>query len=151
MTTTYTIFQVLNGTAILRGAEQPVWMVSYIRSDTGLAHTHGFPHEIFVNLCAEYEHDPHDIDTLIQLVLHQPHMDIQHTDDDFVYKATIEQARAGHLAKLAKSQQDHVYVDEGNHLDAIRQQHDPADPRIAPRCEKVRQVRRNHRRNLGLA
>lgn len=150
MKTTYTIIQVLDGTATLDGAEQPVWMVSYTRSDTGQTHTHGFPHEIFVNLCAEYEHDPHDIDTLIQLVLHQPHMDIRHTDADFVYKARVEQARAGHLSKLAMSQQDHAYVDEQNLLDAIRQAHDPHDARIAPRRDKVRQVRMKHRRNLGL-
>lgn len=151
MTVTYTIFQVLNTTALLGGTQQPVWMISYHCSDTGEIHTTGFPHEIYVNLCAEYEHDPHDIDTLIQLSLHQTkHMNIQHTDDDFVYKATVEQARAGHLAKLAKSQADNVYVDEMNLLDAIRKAHDPSDPRIAPRTAKVREVRARHRRTLGV-
>lgn len=151
MTVTHTIFQVLNTTAQLGGSIQPVWMISCYDSDTGQVHTIGFPHEHYVNLCAEYEHDPHDIDTLIQLSLHQTrHMNIQHTDDDFVYKATAAEARAGHLSKLAKSQQEHVYVDEMNLLDVIRQAHNPKDPRIAPRTAKVREVRARHRRNLGM-
>lgn len=149
MVTTYTIFNVLNTTATLNGKAEPVWMVSYHRSDTGQVHTHGFPHEILVNLCAEYEHDPKDVDTLIQLVLHQPHIDIQDTDDDFVYASLVEHARTSHLTKLAKSQQDHVYVDEMGLLDAIRRAHDPNDPRIAPKTAKVREIRRKHRQNLG--
>lgn len=150
MAVTYKIFKVINATAIQDGAALPAWLISYTRSDTGEVHTSGFPHEIFVNLCAEYEHDPEDIDTLIQLALHQPHMNIQHTDADFVYKARAGHARAGHLSKLATSQQEHVYVDEDNLLDAIRQAHDPRDPRIAPRRDRVREIRMNHRRNLGL-
>lgn len=150
MTTTYTIFQVRDAVATLDGASVPVWLISYMRSDTGLPHTTGFPHEIFANLCAEYEHDPYDIDTLIDLAVHQVHMDIRHTDEDFVYKATVEQARAGHLAKLAASRREHVYVDEHNLLDVIRQHHDPQDPRIPVRRAQVRALRAAHRRALGL-
>jgi hypothetical protein len=52
------------------GAE-PIWGISRVRPD-GLAHMHLIPHSTFEWRCAEYGVDPDDIDTLLDIVLHEP-------------------------------------------------------------------------------
>ncbi|TMR97523.1 hypothetical protein [Nonomuraea basaltis] len=52
------------------GAE-PMWGISRVRPD-GVAHVHIIPHSTFEWRCAEYGIDPDDMDTLLDVVLHEP-------------------------------------------------------------------------------
>jgi hypothetical protein len=52
------------------GAE-PMWGISRVRPD-GVAHMHIIPHSTWEWRCAEYGIDPDDLDTLLDVVLHEP-------------------------------------------------------------------------------
>lgn len=52
------------------GAE-PMWGISRVRPD-GVAHIHIIPHSTWEWRCAEYGIDPDDLDTLLDVVLHEP-------------------------------------------------------------------------------
>ncbi|MGW6499314.1 hypothetical protein [Nonomuraea angiospora] len=52
------------------GAE-PMWGISRVRPDGG-AHIHIIPHSTWEWRCAEYGIDPDDMDTLLDIVLHEP-------------------------------------------------------------------------------
>ncbi|GAA1769857.1 hypothetical protein [Nonomuraea bangladeshensis] len=52
------------------GAE-PIWGISRVRPD-GQAHMHLIPHSTWEWRCAEYGIDPDDLDTLLDVVLHEP-------------------------------------------------------------------------------
>ncbi|MEV4806749.1 hypothetical protein AB0K18_42715 [Nonomuraea sp. NPDC049421] len=52
------------------GAE-PIWGISRVRPD-GVAHMHLIPHSTFEWRAAEYGIDPDDIDTMLDIVLHEP-------------------------------------------------------------------------------
>jgi hypothetical protein len=52
------------------GAE-PIWGISRVRPD-GVAHMHLVPHSTFEWRAAEYGIDPDDMDTMLDIVLHEP-------------------------------------------------------------------------------
>jgi hypothetical protein len=52
------------------GAE-PMWGISRVRPD-GVPHMHIIPHSTWEWRCAEYGIDPDDMDTLLDIVLHEP-------------------------------------------------------------------------------
>jgi hypothetical protein len=52
------------------GAE-PMWGISRVRPD-GASHMHIIPHSTWEWRCAEYGIDPDDMDTLLDVVLHEP-------------------------------------------------------------------------------
>jgi hypothetical protein len=141
---THTVYDIKTTTT----EDNLVWLVHYHRGDTGQLWVNGFPHVLFPHLIAEYDHDPHDIDTLVDLALHQPHMIIQHTDDDFVYHVSADNARSGHLARLEASKQNYTYLDPYNLLPEIKAKHDPYDPEIAVHRSVVRSIR-NSRQKVG--
>lgn len=58
-------------TAVVAGT--PCWVVHQTRGD-GSAHVHVFPPETLAWRATEYGIDPADTDTLLELILHEPHM-----------------------------------------------------------------------------
>jgi hypothetical protein len=112
------------------------WMVDY--DD---ASAHGFPPETLSWRAAEYGIDPNDVDTLLEIVLHEPHVNLHHTDPTFLYNTDEETARAAHLRRVAASP---VRVQDSNgHLEQIRMAHrssfDPAQH--SERCRQVAAIR----------
>ncbi|WP_440100014.1 hypothetical protein [Streptosporangium sp. H16] len=53
------------------GAE-PVWGVRMVIG--GMEGSHSFPHSTFEWRCAEYGIDPDDVDTMLDVILHEPYM-----------------------------------------------------------------------------
>lgn len=54
------------------------WRVTYLRED-GFKHMHVFPKDTLEWRAAEYNIDPADVDTLLDIVLHEPFVDPQDT------------------------------------------------------------------------
>lgn len=109
-------------------------------------HEHRFPHVALLWRAAEYGIDPADSRTLLDIVLHEPHIDTRHDDPHFVYDVDEDTARTAHLAKIAAAKQGTVRIaDPDDHLEKIHALHtvDPADHR--QRVQQVASLRRNGR------
>lgn len=83
------------------------WLVEQARPD-GTTHIHAFPTDTLTWRAAEYGIDPTDTDTLLDIVLHEPHM----PDDDRPQPtpANRDTARADLLAQIADAKANHVRV-----------------------------------------
>lgn len=125
------------------------WRVTYLRED-GTNHMHVFPKDTLEWRAAEYEIDPTDVDTLIDVVLHEPFLD---PEDKAVRKAgklspalqnnktirkgeaeptnlfnapTIADAREAHLLRIqdAKANRVNISIPKGaDPRDEIRSNH----------------------------
>lgn len=129
------------------GAPEPVWMVD-TSIDGGPIPTHsfGFPHSILTWRVAEYGIDPSDFDTLLDVVLHEPHMTHTHLDPTFLYNTDQDTARAAHLERVRRSKQGVVHHDPDGLLDHIRRAYDPNNPAIEEYKARVAISRREARR-----
>lgn len=112
----------------LDGAAEPAWLVEMTDESSGQTVAHAFPHAALTYRAAEYGIDLADVDTLLDVVLHEPHVELHHADPTFVYNTDRDTARRAHLARVAASP---VRVsDPAGHLATIRQAHlatrDPA-------------------------
>ncbi|GAA2618699.1 hypothetical protein SMC26_40260 [Actinomadura fulvescens] len=76
------------------------WYVTYQRTD-GSSIAHVFPADTLEWRAAEYGIDPTDVDTLLDIVLHEPFLADPAPDAITLYNApTIDDARAAHLARI---------------------------------------------------
>ena len=103
-------------------------LVFLLRKPDGTLHQHVAPHWIFAQRSAEYDIDPCNWDTLLDIVLHEPFAD---SDGPGLYgSATVDDARETHLARIRRCKNTRVSVDcpEKNqlvdHLRAVA----PIDP-----------------------
>jgi len=124
------------------GSPEPVWMID-MASDDGTARAAGFPHSTLAWRAAEYGIDPSDFDTLLDVVLHEPHM--QHTvhDPTFLYNTDQDTARAAHLERVKQVRRGVVHLDPDGHLNRIQEAYDPQDPAVHTfrrRVESIRQT-----------
>lgn len=109
-------------------------------------HEHRFPHEALHWRAAEYGIDPADSATLLDIVLHEPHIDTRHENPDFVYNTDEESARLAHLAKIVTAKQESVQItDPAGHLDEIHGAHVVDRAQHIRRALHVASLRRNNR------
>ncbi|MER5750613.1 hypothetical protein [Streptomyces sp. NPDC002088] len=59
----------------------PCWQVRVLRAD-GQPHVHVMPQDVLEWRAAEYGIDPTDTDTLLEIVLHEPHMALTEETED---------------------------------------------------------------------
>lgn len=124
--------------------QPPHWRVFYEvpGGDGPLIHCHAFPPSTLAWRAAEYGIDPADSQTLLDIVLHEPHMTgHDHTSPDFLYntdRATARKALHGRVAEVKTRVQ---IRDPHGRLAAIHAAHavDPADH--AAKCALVDHVR----------
>lgn len=89
----------------LNGLEQDgELMHADITLPDGRRHRHTFPTDTMEWRAAEYGLDPSDVDTLLEIVLAEPHLDPDPDDAtrSLFAAATIEEARDHHLKKIRK-------------------------------------------------
>lgn len=113
------------------GSREPAWLIEMSLDGGDPTHAVGFPHSIFHWRIAEYGIDPEDIETLLDIALHEQYIQLHHSDPTFLHNTDQETARLHHLARVKKSKQSVTHADPNNLLDVIRNAHDPYHPRIA--------------------
>jgi hypothetical protein len=140
---THTVINVRNMTAEGHAdADQPIWLIETSVDGSAVpSHAHRFPHEALHWRAAEYGIDPSDFDTLLEVVLCEPQMSLQHTDPAFLYNTDEKAAREAHLKRVADVRARVAHLDPDGLLDRIRAEHDPADPRIEKSREHVHGIR----------
>lgn len=124
---------------------QPCWLVSLTRPDGNIAN-HLMPTVTLEWRAAEYGVDPTDVDTLLDIILHEPHMptvdDPQHgphyADDgpDLWTADNTATAREAHVARI-KACNVRIDVRGVKALDTIRAGHRPDNDRIRKMREQV--------------
>lgn len=139
MPKTYTVSSVVDVRA--PGARSPHWRVQFEHDDDAYNSVYFFPHETLEWRIAEYGIDVNDFDTLLDIVIHEQYVDLQHTDPTFLYNTDQETARVAHLARTAESKKIRTHHDPDNLLDVIRKAHDPKSPRIDEFRRHVLKVR----------
>lgn len=81
------------------------WLLYHdVTTDTGIErHAHAFPESTFEWRAAEYELDPADMQTLLDIVIHEPHLpEGWDSGPDFLHRAPDRAAaRVAHLARIA--------------------------------------------------
>lgn len=87
-------------------------------------HCHAFPTETLAWRAAEYGIDPADVDTLLEVVLHEPYMmGHDHTSADHLYSTDQDTARRALMARVREVKKSRNIHDPDGHLDQIRQAH----------------------------
>jgi hypothetical protein len=129
----------------------PIW---FIDMDVEGAHPwiYVIPHSTFFHRSAEYGLDPSDFDTLLDVVIHEHHFELHHTDPTFLYNTDEKTAREAHLARVAAAKQRVTHQDPHGLLDTIRKAYDPNDPLLTEACRRMQEVRarmKNGRTNRG--
>jgi hypothetical protein len=98
---TYTITEAYE---IASTNEVPHWAVVMTAAD-GARRQHAFPKDTVLWRAVEYEIDPADTDTLLDIILHEPHItpeDIKAQPLTLTDAATASDARTAHLARIAE-------------------------------------------------
>jgi hypothetical protein len=92
------------------------------REVDGVERVHLFPLDTLEWRAAEYEIDPADRQTLLEIVLYEPLLDgHSHEHPKHLYRAgSIAEAREYHLGRIAALKAKHPLVDAANLLDAVR-------------------------------
>ncbi len=114
------------------------WEVALLKTD-GTIHRHIMPKAALDFRAAEYGIDPADTDTLLEIILHEPHLSV--VDDptsgpryadagpDLWQADTTQAARAAHLARV-KASPIRIDIAGAKALDTIRANHRPDTARI---------------------
>lgn len=124
----------------------PCWQVRMIRPD-GMPCVHVMPQNILEWRAAEYGIDPVDTDTLLEIVLHEPHMLVteetedqpaRYADDGPALKEAVSTAaaRTAHLARV-KACPVRIDVRSQTALAPVRAAHKPDMARIRAMREAV--------------
>ncbi|MGR4847918.1 hypothetical protein [Streptomyces sp. LARHCF252] len=129
--------------------DTPCWVVRFIKPD-GNGHHYVFPQDTLVSRAAEFEIDPTDTDTLLDVVMHEQF--INPNDDELATKGmrspalknsgkfragelvptnlfnavSIEDARAAHLARVDYAKKNKVQISmpkANNPLDVVKVRH----------------------------
>lgn len=130
------------------GAEQvsgtPCWTVTLLRPD-GNCHAYLMPTTILEWRAAEYGVDPADVDALMELILHEPHIPMiddgsgpRYADGgpDLLSAESTSAARDAHAARV-KACPVRINVRNAKALDAVRTGHKPDAARIRAMREHV--------------
>lgn len=149
------------------------WQVFYL-DENGDRHSHTFPKDTLSWRAAEYGIDPADVDTLLDIVLHEPH--VEHVEPGapqmaargFVGKATgvdtsltimtadtVDDAREAHLARIAAVKERVTiggpqvvargFAAAPDPFGLIRQAYQPDHEAVAEMRAQVEAARRRHR------
>lgn len=144
-------------------SSSPLWRVTLAKPNGDL-HCHVFPHSIFDHRAAEYDIDPADINTLLDVVLHEPYLAdparLNAQDDPaaqqgyvnaqgkpaWLYNAdSIEQARQAHLARIQHCKANTVRVvsptSTGGQEAAVKDPLDALRRSYKPNLESVKKLR----------
>lgn len=101
------------------------WLVG-VRAPDGARHAHVFPPDVLRCRAAEYDIDPADSHTLLDIVLHErfrtPQEDNPHAPD-FVFNTDADTARKAHLARLKTVKARTQVSDPGGLLAPIHAHH----------------------------
>lgn len=120
------------------------WSVIFKNSD-GIQQEHRFSHETLLWRAAEYGIDPADSVTLLDIVLHEPHISTSHEDPEFLYNTDQDTARVAHLRKISVAKSSDVtIVDPKGLFSAIHKAHVVNSDHHARRVHTVRQIRRGN-------
>jgi hypothetical protein len=130
----YTVIEVRD---MNNGKDEPMWFVGLSHDDGTDPHGVAFPHATFHHRVAEYGIDSEDFDTLLDIALHEPYINLHHTDPTFLYNTDRETARLHHLARIQELKKTVTHEDPNSLLDTIRTAytHDPA--RVAELAKNV--------------
>lgn len=79
---------------------------------------------------AEYGIDPNDVDTLIDIMIHEHHFQVPDSHPTFLWNTDEKTAREAHLARVADAKTRVTHLDPNNLLGIIRESHNPNDPMI---------------------
>ena len=119
--------------------------ITYLRED-GVLWEHLFPYSFFSWRCAEYGIDPGDTEALIDMLLHEQHIDIGPHDPNFLYNTDEGTARENHFAKVQASKKNISYSDPENHLQKLRDfhlaNHDPVSTEVKRRRVRAMRIHR---------
>lgn len=123
----------------------PCWQVSLVRPDGKVA-IHIMPTAALEWRAAEYGIDPTDVDTLLDIILHEPHMPTvddpqqgpRYADSgpDLWQADNTDTAREAHLARI-KTCPVRIDVQGARGLDTIRNGHQPDPDRLRGMRETV--------------
>ncbi|MFB6776484.1 hypothetical protein ACFCX0_03425 [Streptomyces sp. NPDC056352] len=127
--------------------ETPCWEVAFVKPD-GNGHKVLMPQNILEWRAAEYGIDPTDTETLLDIVLHEPHLPVEEPGEDepqamrytdggpTLWEAdSTTKARDAHLARVAACP---VRIDlTGTELDPVRESHSPDMDRVETMRETV--------------
>lgn len=123
----------------------PCWLVTLLKPD-GSTHATVMPTAALEWRAAEYGIDPTDVDTLLDVILHEPHLPMaddpvrgpRYADDgpDLWTAENTSVAREAHLARIEASPV-RISVHGVKALDAIRTGHQPDAARIRAMREHV--------------
>lgn len=134
----YTVTSVEERTVGTAVGNRRMWYVLQ-RDPNGEVQAHAFPPDALEWRAAEYHIDPTDTATLLDIVLHEPHLTPEQASDahpHHLHQApTIEQARTTHLAHIADAKTRVSVVDPDGHLAPIHARG------CAPEAVKVRRER----------
>ena len=122
---------------------EPLWFVEH-DIEGGVPWTYIFPHSLLGWRAAEYEFNPEDIDTLIEVVLHEFHMTIEthnHNHSTHVWKADPKTAREALLGRITEVKGRVTHHDPNNQLDVIRKAWNPFHPALRVQRDHVRAIR----------
>lgn len=132
-------------TGITEISGRPCWQITLLRPD-GAKHLHLMPGATLEWRAAEYGVDPKDVDTLLEIVLHEPHMQTvdnpQHgpryadSGPDLWTADSTDAARTAHLARV-QACSVRIDVTGVQALDTIRTGHTPDPDRIRAMRETV--------------
>lgn len=125
--------------------ETPCWEIAILKPD-GTLHRHLMPTMALEWRAAEYGIDPADVDTLLDVVLHEPHLPTvddpergpRYADDgpDLWMAENTNAARTAHVARI-KASPIRIDVQGVKALDTIRNGHHPDAARIRAMREAV--------------
>lgn len=99
------------------------WIIRTTRAD-GTEHTFSFPHYTWAARSAEYGIDLKDIDTLLDVCLHDTFESIDQNHPDFVYNNHEHVARTSLFERVTETKSRHQVVDPNNFLQAIKDHHE---------------------------
>lgn len=119
-------WQVLSVEEWVSGSGTECWMVGYRRPD-GALHSHVFPKFTLAQRVAEYDLDPSDVDTILDVVLHEPFIadptrESNHATDPAAKKGMTTTAKRAE-GRVKKGDQVPVWLFNADTLDDARAAH----------------------------
>jgi hypothetical protein len=117
-------WQVLSVEEWVSGSGTECWMVGYRRPD-GALHSHVFPKFTLAQRVAEYDLDPADVDTILDIVLHEPFIPdpiANHANDPAAKKGMTTTAKRAE-GRVKEGDQVPTWLFNADTLDDARQAH----------------------------
>ena len=127
------------------------WWLVGVRAPNGDRMAHVFPPQVLHWRAAEYEIDPTDAQTLLDIVLHERFMteeEHHHEAPDFVFNTDVDTARRAHLARIEVVKTRARVTDPDGLLSKIHRHHQTTlDPEAhRKRTADARELRAHNRK-----